>query len=190
MTKPGSALLASLCLLTTQPAPAGELQQDLLSTIKGFYTWALTHNEPVYALAPAIKNHENSSRFYLDTTQLAAFTEQFMASGYFSSQFPAAVTQYYRNYETEFATYTQETFDQMAADGRGPLLEVEDMDIFFCAQEYDWTPDFIDNTRLVKTSVQGDNATAIVESTYQWQTTFHFHQEKGHWLISGYCVFE
>jgi len=84
----------------------------------------------------------------------------------------------------------QRELDQMAKDGRGPLLETEDMDLFFCAQEYEYKKDFVDHLKLTSVSIQGDTATAEVESSYQWKTKFKFRKEGDWWLISGYCVYE
>ncbi|MDD5411865.1 MAG: hypothetical protein PHF31_10700 [Methylobacter sp.] len=131
-----------------------------------------------------------STRFFLDTTSLHAFTEELMNSQQFSPQFPNAVARYYTKYQKEFEALTQKDFDEYARDGRGPLMDVEDMDIYFCAQEYEYTPKFIDSLKVSKFTVNGDTATAVIESPYKWQTTFHFTKVKGQWLISGYCVYQ
>jgi hypothetical protein len=60
----------------------------------------------------------------------------------------------------------------------------------FCAQEYEYTPKFVDSLKFSKSTVNGDTATAIVESPYGSKTTFHFSMVKGKWLISGYCVYQ
>jgi hypothetical protein len=142
----------------------------------------------VAALEPKIVEVQGSTRFYLDTKTLKPFAERFVASGYFTSDFPRAVERYYKKYEARFAAMSE--LDQMAKDGRGPLLETEDMDLFFCAQEYDYKKDFVDRLKLATVAVHGDKATAEVESTYQWKTKFRFRKVAGRWLIAGYCVYE
>jgi len=162
----------------------------LLSTVKTFYGWVLKNGEVASRLEPKIKNVPDSTRFFLDTSSLKVFTDKFMSSGLFSPGFPNAVTRYYTKYKNEFETLTQNDFDQYAHDGRGPLMDVEDMDIYFCAQEYEYTPEFIAALKVVNSTVNGARATAVIESPYKWQTTFHFSKVKGQWLISGYCVYQ
>lgn len=164
--------------------------QPLLSTVKAFYGWVLKNGDAASHLEPKIVNVSGSTRFFLDTSSLQAFTEKIMSSQLFSPEFPNAVTKYYTKYQKEFEALTQKDFNEYARDGRGPLMDVEDMDIYFCAQEYEYTPKFIDGLKLSKSTFNGVYATAVVESPYKWQTTFHFMKFKGQWLISGYCVYQ
>ena len=55
----------------------------------------------------------------------------------------------------------------MAKDGRGPMMDVEDMDIFFCAQEYDYDPKFIQGMRISELSEKSDVTSVVVESPYK-----------------------
>jgi hypothetical protein len=164
--------------------------QPLLNTVKAFYGWVLKNGEAASRLEPKIVNVSGSTRFFLDTSSLQAFTEKFMNSQLFSPQFPNAVAKYYTKYQKEFEALTQKDFDDLARDGRGPLMDVEDMDIYFCAQEYEYTPKFVDSLKISKSTVNGNTATAVIESPYEWKTTFHFTKVKGKWLISGYCVYQ
>lgn len=164
--------------------------QPLLSTVKAFYGWVLKNGDAASRLEPKIVDISGSTHFFLDTSTLQAFTDKFMDSQLFSPQFPNAVARYYTMYQKEFEALTQKEFDELAHDGRGPLMDVEDMDIYFCAQEYEYTPEFIDSLKVSKSTVNGDTATAVVESPYEWKTTFHFMKVKGKWLISGYCVYQ
>lgn len=150
----------------------------------------LVHHQEVAALEPKIVNVKGTTKFYLETKTLRPFTDRFLASGYFTRDFPSAVERYYKKYQAQFAAMSKREFDEMAKDGRGPLLETEDMDLFFCAQEYEYKQDFVNRLKLASVAVQGDTATAEVESTYQWKTKFRFRKEGGRWLISGYCVYE
>ncbi len=178
-----------LTLLSAQ-IQAEPSSQELLDTVKGFYTWVQLYEKTISALEPKIINVPNSTRFYLDTTTQQLFINQFLSTGYFSSEFPLAVARYYTRYKNEFEALTQKEFDQYAQDGRGPMMEVEDMDIYFCAQEYEYTSDFINGLKIVKTSFSGDRAVATLESPYKWQTEFHFQRKNNRWLISGYCVYQ
>jgi|WetSurMetagenome_2_1015567.scaffolds.fasta_scaffold65003_3 hypothetical protein len=162
----------------------------LLGKVKDFYMWALVNHDKVSALGPCIRNVEGSTRFYLDMKTLDEFSHEFMKSGLFSKQFPDAIARYYKNYETQFNALPQSEFDEMAKDGRGPMMDVEDMDIFFCAQEYDYDPKFIQGMRIFELSGKSDVTSVVVESPYKWKTTFNFKNEDGKWLIVGYCVYQ
>jgi hypothetical protein len=84
----------------------------------------------------------------------------------------------------------QQEFADLKKYGRGPLMEVEDMDIFFCAQEYDYTPEFLAKTAIKSFRLSGDRAEVVVISPYQWETNFSMVKREGRWLISRYCVFQ
>jgi hypothetical protein len=182
--------LTALPLVLLLAALPGPPQQDLQKTVQGFYAWVLVHHLEVAALEPKIVEIQGSTKFYLDTKTLRPFAERFVASGYFTPDFPRTIERYYKKYEAQFAAMSKREFDQMAKDGRGPLLETEDMDLFFCAQEYEYKKDFVDHLKLTSAAVHGDTATAEVESTYQWKTKFKFRKDGRRWLISGYCVYE
>ncbi|WAC07613.1 MAG: hypothetical protein OS130_15615 [Thermodesulfobacteriota bacterium] len=162
----------------------------LLARVKDFYMWVLANHAKVSALEPRIRNVEGSTRFYLDMKTLDEFSREFMKSGLFSKQFPEAIARYYKKYEAQFNALPQSEFDELAKDGRGPMMEVEDMDIFFCAQEYEYDPEFIQGMRISELSEKAGVTSVVVESSYKWKTTFDFKQEDGRWLIVGYCVYQ
>jgi hypothetical protein len=161
-----------------------------MSTIKGFYLWALEQGKEVEALQPVIKDIPHSDRFYLDTLNLDRFAKKFLDSGFFAPEFEAAIKKYYERYKAQFDALPQEEFADLKKYGRGPLMEVEDMDIFFCAQEYDYTPDFVAKTAIKSFRLSGDRAEVVVISPYQWETNFSMVKREGRWLISRYCVFQ
>jgi hypothetical protein len=70
------------------------------------------------------------------------------------------------------------------------MMEVEDMDIFFCAQEYDYTRAFAEKMAIKSFKMSGDQAEVVVISSYQWETNFSMVKRQGRWLISRYCVFQ
>jgi len=162
----------------------------LLAKVKDFYMWALANHDKVSALEPRIRNVEGSTRFYLDLKTLDEFSCEFMKSGLFSKQFPEAIARYYKKYEAQFNALPQSEFDEMAKDGRGPMMEVEDMDIFFCAQEYEYDQKFIQGMRISEVSEKSEVTSVVVESPYKWKTMFDFKKEGGQWLIVGYCVYQ
>lgn len=189
---PRFAILFALLLLNVPAVWAGgPADQVLLDTVRGFYGWVLDNGKETAQLEPRIKAVAGTNRLYLDLSTLDAFTAAFLRSGYFAPDFSRAVAAYYRKHEAELAALPQAEFDEMEQDGRGPLLETEDMDIFFCAQEYEYRQPFIQGMRLKRTWLEDATATAtaIVESPTKWETTFHFVKEQERWLISGYCVY-
>jgi hypothetical protein len=161
-----------------------------LHTIKGFYQWALEHGKEVVTLQPVIKDIPHSNRFFLDTANLDKFAKKFLDSGFFAPEFETALRKYYERYKAQFETLPQEEFAELKKYGRGPLMEVEDMDIFFCAQEYDDTPAFVAKTAIKSFRLSGDRAEIVVISPYQWETNFSLVKREGRWLISRYCVFQ
>jgi hypothetical protein len=165
-------------------------RQAALRTIKGFYLWALQHGKEVEALQPMIKDIPHSDRFYLDTSNLDRFAKKFLESGFFSPEFETTVKKYYERYKAQFEALPQKEFADLKQYGRGPMMEVEDMDIFFCAQEYDYTPDFVAKMAIKSFRLSGDQAEVVVISPYQWETTFSMVKREGRWLISRYCVFQ
>jgi len=165
-------------------------QAAALRTIKGFYLWAREHGKEVEVLQPVIKDIPHSDRFYLDTANVDRFAKKFLESGFFAPEFAAAVKKYYERYKTQFEGLPKEEFADLKKYGRGPLMEVEDMDIFFCAQEYDYTPDFVAKMAIKSFQLSGDRAEVVVISPYQWETNFSMVKREGRWLISRYCVFQ
>jgi hypothetical protein len=163
---------------------------DVLRTIKGFYLWAIKHGKDVVALEPVIKDIPHSDRFYLDTSNVDRFSKKFLSSGFFSPDFDAAVKKYYERYRAQFEALPQKEFEDIKKYGRGPMMEVEDMDIFFCAQEYEYTPDFVAKMEIKSFQLTGDRAEVVVLSPYQWETPFSMVKRGGRWLISRYCVFQ
>ena len=165
-------------------------RQAALRTIKGFYLWALEHRKEVEALQPVIKDIPQSNRFYLDISHLDGFAKKFLDSDFFAPEFAAAVRKYYERYKAQFEALPEKEFAELKKSGRGPMMEVEDMDIFFCAQEYDDTPDFVAKMAIKSFRISGDRAEVVVISPYQWETDFTMVKREGRWLISRYCVFQ
>ncbi len=185
--------LLLLALLALSPLPTQAEPDEaarILAAIKDFYRWVLADGKHIVSLQPKIVEEENSSRFHLDMSTLPPFSNAFMASGFFTADFPAALERYYSKYQREFAQYPQQEFDEIAKYGRGPMMDVEDMDIFFCAQEYDYTAEFVDALTLKNIEIKGDSAQVSVVSTYQWETPFTLEKIDGQWRIAGYCVYE
>lgn len=164
--------------------------RELLQTVRGFYGWVLRHGEAVNNMQPKISQVPQSTRLYLDMSSLPAFKSGFMRSGYFAPTFPEAVTRYYEKQRTQLEALKPEEFDQLAKDGRGPMMETEDMDIFFCAQEHEYKKRFIDQMKVKSSQSTGRTATAVVKSPLGWETTFRFSRVNGRWLIAGYCVYQ
>jgi hypothetical protein len=186
---PRFAILFALILLNAPAAWAGPADQALLDTVRAFYGWALEHGKETAQLEPRIKDVAGSNRLYLDLSTLDSFTAAFMGSGYFAPDFAKALAGYYRKHGAAIAALPQAEFDEMAQDGRGPLLETEDMDIFFCAQEYQYRQPFVQGMRLKNSWLESATAAAVVISPAKWETTFHFVKVQERWLISGYCVY-
>lgn len=185
-----TALLACAAPVSASASTADE--QALMARVQGFYGWVLKNGTQVSKLQPAIKDIPGSNKFQLDTKNIKVFSGKFMASGYFSPEFPAAIERYYGKYQQQFAAYTPAEFAQMAKDGRGPLMDTEDMDIFFCAQEYQYKKSFISKMKARNIKLDGDKASMIVVSPYQWETEFRFARinSNSQWMITGYCVFQ
>lgn len=184
------ALILALLSNATIASATSSDELALMARVQGFYGWALKNSKQVSALQPQIKDIPGSKKFQLDTKNLKAFSGKLMASGYFAPDFPAALERYYGKYQQQFKTYTDADFAQMAKDGRGPLMETEDMDIFFCAQEYEYKLSFIEKIKAKTIKLDGDRASVTVVSPYQWETEFKFVKVGQRWLIAGYCVFQ
>jgi hypothetical protein len=182
-------LSSSAFAQTAEPVTDSE-SAAILARVKAFYTWTLSNSRSVLALEPHIKNVKGSPRFYLEASTLNAFSAAFMESGDFSGDFQSKVEQYYGRYKKKFSGYSQKQFAQIKKDGRGPLMETEDMDIFFCAQEYEYAPSFIDQMKLADLKINGKTASATVVSPYDWKTEFQFKKSGTRWLISAYCQYK
>jgi hypothetical protein len=184
------AILFALIMLKAPSAWAGgPTDQALLDTVRGFYGWALEQGKETVLLEPRIMAVTGTNRLYLDLASLDSFTTGFLGSGYFAPEFAQTLAGYYRKHQAEIAALPQSEFDEMEQDGRGLLLETEDMDLFFCAQEYEYSKQFVQGIRLKSAWVEGATAAAVVISPAKWETTFHFVKVQDRWLISGYCVF-
>ena len=70
------------------------------------------------------------------------------------------------------------------------MMETEDMDIFFCAQEYEYSASYVQQMKIKSSKITGSKAIALVESSMGWETTFRFAKVKNSWRIAGYCVYE
>jgi hypothetical protein len=171
-------------------APGSAEAAPVLAAVKSFYRWALVHHAEVEAAAPRLRDVPGTTRFTLDRSRLDEFVGRLVASGAFDPSFPAAVRRYYDGHAARFAALSQAEFDELARGGRGPQLEVEDMDLFFCAQEYEYTSAYVDRLRLASLRVTGDRAEAEVVSPHAWRTRFTLVRAGGRWRIAGYCVFE
>ena len=163
---------------------------ELLATLNSYYRWVLANADTVMKNAPGIVDVPGTTKFYLDRSSEQEFIKASWIPGLFSAEFPAAVSRYYAKYEKEFSGYSQAEFDQIARDGRGPLMEVEDMDIFFCAQEYTYNDEYIKNIRLKDLHIEGDRASVITIFPFEWETDFKLQKVDGQWLISAFCVYE
>jgi hypothetical protein len=189
--KPQIILLITALLSFSSLAAANDKENaEVLALIKNFYSWVLVNEKNVSRLEPKIVNISGSNRFLLDTTNLSKFSSAFLSSGYFANGFQSHLELYYLRYKKEFEGYPPKEFDDLAKYGRGPLMEVEDMDIYFCAQEYEYKTEFVRGMKIKSLSLKGDNAIAVVLSPYDWETTFQLTNVNGKWLISGYCVFQ
>jgi len=193
-----------LCCASSVPAQAGATvggamaesesthsdYNEILATLNGYYRWVLANADTVMKNAPGLVDVPGSTKFYLNRSSEPEFISGFMDSGFFSAEFPAAVSSYYAKYEKEFSAYSQAEFDQMAHDGRGPLMEVEDMDIFFCAQEFEYKDSYINSIELKDLEIKGDTASVVTIFPFAWETNFKLQKAKGRWLIAGFCVYE
>lgn len=179
-----------LLMCAASVATAGDNhEKEILSTVQKFYYWVLKNDKAVSALEPRIVDDKNSNRFHLDIATLPNFSQAFVDSGLFTGDFKEKVSAYYMKYKVDIDKYPQKDFDEVAAGGRGPQMEVEDMDIFFCAQEYEYDKKFIDAMKIDSLTLRGNKAEAVIVSPYEWKTTFQMVNENGKWLISGYCVY-
>ena len=181
-------IVAVLLAQSARADSAGD--QQFLPVVRGFYAWALQNGKATQALEPKIRQVPASTRLFLDTATLPAFTSRLMKSGQFAPAFESAVERYYAKQRAMLEGMTPQQFDQMASDGRGPLMDTEDMDLFFCAQEYRYTKKFVQRMRVKSWNATGSAASAVVVSPLGWETRFQFDRIGNRWLIAGYCVYE
>lgn len=187
----GLGLAAMISLPSALRAvPPDDQRAALLEVVRGFYGWVLRDGTRVAELQPVIREVPGSTRLTLDRSKESAFAGAFVKSGYFTRDFPKAIARYYDRHAAELDSTSQAEFDQMAQDGRGPLMEVEDMDLFFCAQEYGYRQGFVDSLKVASAAAEGDTARLEIVSSYGWPVTFRFRRVDGKWLIRGYGVYE
>jgi len=184
-------LLTVITLFTfPSPAAAGTAEQDLLNVVRGFYGWVLRNGDAVNRLQPTITSEAGTNRLTIDMSNMPQFTSRFMGSGYFATSFSESIRRYYAGEQTKLDALSKDELDQLAKDGRGPLMDTENMDIFFCAQEYEYDKAFVQKLRIASSTISANHATAIVISPLDWKTTFNFTKVKGRWRIAGYCVYQ
>lgn len=171
---------------------AGDKSQEeaLLQTVTGFYGWVLKNGKDAQRFEPRITQVPGSTRLYLDQSTLDKYSDALKSSGYFAPEFRSNVAGFYAKSADELSRYSQQEFDEMAKDGRGPLIDSEDIDVFFCSQEAEYTPDYVAGTRLHQYRINGETATAVIVTPDQWKTNFSFRKIKGNWRISGYCLYK
>lgn len=179
----------SLAFVAHAAPPEAASREACFATVKAFYVWTLKNGEAVDTLQPVIEDIKGTTHFRLNLDTLPEFSAAFMRSGLFAREFPGKLERYYTKYRDQFHTMPQNEFDEIARSGRGPMMETEDMDVFFCAQEYEYKQEFIDRLKVVSFHARGNTATVTVESPYGWKTDFDLTHEGDRWLISGYCVF-
>lgn len=186
----------TLCAAADAASPASDSTSadsngaEIAATLERYYRWVLVNSEVVAKDAPRLVDVPGTTRFYLDRSSENQFIDGFMNSGNFSSEFALAVARYYAKYEKEFSAFTPAEFDQMAHDGRGPMMDVEDMDIFFCAQEYEYKDEYIQSIRLKELEINGDTASVVTIFPFEWETPFKLKKIDGKWLISAFCVYQ
>jgi hypothetical protein len=165
-------------------------EEALLQMVKGFYEWVLKHGKDALRLEPSVTQESGSTRLYLDQSTLGQYCDTLMSSGFFAPEFRLHVAGFYARSARELSKYSQSEFDEMARGGRGPLIHSEDIDVFFCSQEAEYTPAYVAGTRIQKYRINGNGATAVVVTPDQWKTDFAFRKIKGVWRISGFCLYK
>jgi hypothetical protein len=184
-------LVSALAILVTPHAGRADEAATLLAVIQDFYKWTAQNADSLKALEPKIDEVPGSKRLTLDAAKADAYAAYLITSGFFHPQyFPRNVKRYYTRVHDDLKAISDADYADMKRDGRGPLMETEDMDPFFCAQEYEYDPSFIDGMTITSASVNGDHAQAVVKSPYEWETTFTFLRRSQRWLITGFCAFQ
>lgn len=185
-------ILLTLVAFCALPCSAAEpsTDRDLLRVVHGFYGWVLRDGEAVNRLQPTVKQIPGTNRLNLDTSTLPKFISKFMHSGYFADSFPNAVNRYYENERAKLDALSDEDLARLAKDGRGPMMDTENIDIFFCAQEYEYKRTFVRQLRVASAQVSAAEATAIIVSPLGSETKFRLTKVKGNWRIAGYCVYQ
>jgi hypothetical protein len=172
-----TALVTTVALAACSQAPAPRP----IDTVMAFYGWALNNGAAVEKLEPRVVRDSAFRAIALDDTKLPQFKAKFMESGLFAPDFAMALDAYYNRRKSAIA--------KEPAIEDGPVLETEDMDMFFCAQEYEYTPEFVQGMRVVSESQTAEFSELELESPYEWKTHFWLKRVASKWLISGYCVF-
>jgi len=187
-------VLAIVLMLAAAPDSQGAddqcRQKALVQTIHDFYGWVLAHGiETRRRLEPHIVQVEGSSRLRLDMSSLEAYSSALMTCGCFAPEFPDRIASFYHRSAEQLKNYSLAEFDEMAREGRGPLIDSEDIDVFFCSQEAKYTDSYASDARVATCKIEGNTATAEVITPDSWKTTFGFRRIGDKWLISGYCLY-
>jgi hypothetical protein len=185
----GRRLAAVAVLLAAAAAEAAPSTFAPRDVVRRFYEWVLPNGERVRGLEPKVSWAPDTRQLSLDTGTLPEFVAAFMDSGLFAPEFAEVLSGYYRNHAAAIASTPPDLRDAYATHGRDILLETEDMDIFFCAQEAQYNRQFIRRMKL--RTLRADSTLAVVRSTspYGWMTEFALRRVADHWLITSYCVF-
>jgi hypothetical protein len=157
--------------------------------VRRFYAWTLDNGQRVRRLEPKVSWDPATRELALGTATLPDFVGAFMDSGLFAPEFAGVLAGYYQNHAAAIAATPPDLLEAYAMHGRDILLETEDMDIFFCAQESEYTPSFIRQMKLIATRATPEAVTIRSISTYEWKTDFTLRKLGDQWLITGYCVF-
>jgi hypothetical protein len=181
MTLKCLTFLGLVALISACAKPQREPASRPGDTISAFYRWVLSNGSATEKLQPRVVRDSSGAAISLDDSTLPQFKDRFISSGLFAPEFTNALDAYYNRHKSAIATAP-------GSEG-GPVLETEDMDIFFCAQEYEYTPEFIGGIKVVAELTTADVAELDVESSYGWKTHFTLSRIASDWRISGYCVF-
>jgi hypothetical protein len=176
-----AAFLGLAALVCTSAKVQSQPSGRPVDTVSAFYRWTLSSGRTTEELQPRVVRDSTGAAIALDDSTLPRFKAQFMASGLFAPEFTDAIDAYYDHHKVAIA--------KSPGIEDGPVLETEDMDIFFCAQEYEYTSQFIDGMKVVSESVVSNVAELEVQSPYGWKTHFRLRRIASDWRISGYCVF-
>lgn len=180
-----------LALAVNTPAEATNSEgAALLQTVQQFYGWVLKHGQETRRFEPRVMQETGSTRLYLNQSSLDQYSDALMASGFFAPEFRSRVAGFYARSALELNKYSQSEFDEMAQDGRGPLIDSEDIDVFFCSQEAEYSRAYASGARLNSYKIKDDTATAVIITPDQWKTTFTFRKLKIGWRISGFCLYK
>ena len=187
-----AVITLALTLSANAHATTSQSQEAaLMRTVQSFYGWVLKHGEETrQQFEPRITQVQGNTRLVLDLSSLDKYSDAIIASGCFAPEFRLQVAHFYERSAQDLHKYSQSDFDEMAKDGRGPLIDSEDTDVFFCSQEAEYTPTYIAGAHLKKADIKGDTATAVVVTPDKWKNYFTFRKIKDKWLISGFCLYK